>query len=68
MQHMVMLDDAKIIIRRAGYTAQVSKDDARLEVWREGLACGVKVGATLIDWTPGYGLVSRHALARILYG
>ena len=68
MEHMVLVNEARTIIRKAGFVPKLSDDESRLEVWRDGLDRGVKVGSTLVDWTPGYGLVSRHALARVLYG
>jgi hypothetical protein len=68
MMHNVLLDDARMIVRRAGFVPKVSDDESRLEVWRDGLVQGVKVGSTLIDRGAGVDLVSRHALARIMYG
>jgi hypothetical protein len=68
MTHMIGLNMARQIIHRAGYVATLSKDRTRLQAWREGLAGGVITGSVLIDWQGLEGFVSRHGLARALYG
>jgi hypothetical protein len=68
MTHMIGLNMARQTIRRAGYVAAISEDRTRLQALREGLVEGVIIGSVLIDWQGLEGFVSRHGLARALYG
>jgi hypothetical protein len=68
MSHMIGMILARQTIRRAGLVPQLSPDRTRLQAWRDGLEKGVIVGSVLVDWQGDQGFVSRHGLARALYG
>jgi hypothetical protein len=66
--HLIGMRLAFITVRKAGYTPRVSHDGKRFEIWRDGLSGGVLAGSTMIDWQGTEPFVSRHGLARSLYG
>lgn len=57
---------ARTLARRADARAELSADETRLEFFREGLERGRKIGATLVDWSLGFGLVPENDVRRIL--
>ena len=63
MSHMIGMSLAYTTIRRAGFVPRMSEDGQRLEMWR-----GVRAGSVSVAWEDTVPLVSRHGLARALYG